>query len=396
MPFSAVLFALAIGQAVPTVEATNNQPKGWMAGGWGGYRIKVKAPGAFRVVRWDARWTDAGGKALPGDPWGGDVGVEATDKWSKDEVGYLSLEVLGKGTPYVDGSVTISQSGQTSVLPFRFSVSEAKLPEPLKTIQGKTVAISLQASRFKTFKTSKRALGWIDRCYQSMIDLTGERPFGGKIMVFKESPVHPWWAYAGQEMILNTDYVGQTIREFDEGLISFGWVHEVGHNFDTLGDWTIWSGPAAEFQANFKLCYALESLGEGVRVRARNGTSLYAPGVPDNPISPSHLIDAFYMPFGDEYLADPSRKWDSLSSDEIHAFFMRLQKTYGWEPFKRWYRTYRRLADEGKKSPETPEEKVALAAAILCKETKTDLLPAFRLWRLPVDKVDAMRERYGI
>jgi len=36
--------------------------------------------------------------------------------------------------------------------------------------------------------------------------------------------------------------------------------HEVGHNFDVLGDWYIWSGPAAEWQANFKLAYAFETI----------------------------------------------------------------------------------------------------------------------------------------
>lgn len=392
----ALIIAIALAQSTPTVEAVNKQPKGWMKGGWGGYSVKVRMSGPFRVVRWTARWTDAEGKPTGGDPWGGPVDADVTDEWTKDDIGYLPPEVVDKGNPYVDGSVTVFQKDKETTLPFRFAVPVATLPEPLKTITGKTVALALQASRYKTFKSAKRTLGWIDRCYQSMIDLTGEKPFNGRIMTFKESPAHPWWAYAGQEMILNTDYVGQTLQEFDKGYISFGWVHEVGHNFDTLGDWYIWSGPAAEFQANFKLCYALESLGDGVRINCRYTTDLYAPGAPSRPVTPSQLIDAFFMPFGDGYLADPSRKWDSMSSDEIHSFFMRIEKTYGWEPFKRWYRTYRRLAAEGKKPPEKSEEKIALIAAILCKETGSDLLPAFRLWRLPVDGVDEMRKRYGI
>ncbi|RYG48479.1 hypothetical protein EON79_04330 [bacterium] len=392
---TAVLFALCLGPS-PTVQATNKQPKGWMRAGWGGYGVKVTSPSPFRVVRWNARWVDTAGKPVAGDGWGGAVNVEASGDWTLDEVGYLSPEAIRDGVAHMDGTVTVAQDGQEAVLPFKLDVPEAKLTEPLKTIKGKTVGIALQESRYKTFKSSKRALNWIDRCYQSMIELTGEKPFGGRLMVFKESPAHPWWAYAGEEMILNTDYVGQTLQEFDKGLISFGWVHEVGHNFDTLGDWYIWNSPSAEYQANLKLSYALEGLGDEVRLNVKKGTPLYAPGSPTSIIRPSELIDAFFMPFGDGYLADPSRKWDTLSSDEIHAFYMRIEKTYGWEPFKRTYRTYRRLANEGKKPPETPEEKIALNAAIMIKETGADLLPAFRLWRFPVEKVEEMKARYGI
>ncbi|RYG33797.1 hypothetical protein EON81_17245 [bacterium] len=367
-----------------------------MRSGWGGYAVKVNAPTAFRVLRWSARWIDAAGKPIEGAPWGGDVKGEEVREWTLDEIGYLSPEAIKDGVAHMDGTVTIVQDGKETPLSFQLDVPEAKLAERLKTIKGKTVGIAFQESRFKTFKTSKRALDWIDRCYQSMIDLTGEKPFGGRIMIFKESPAHPWWAYAGEEMILNGDYVGETISEFDKGLISFGWVHEVGHNFDTLGDWYIWNGPAAEFQANFKLCYALESLGDGVLLNLKGVTPVYGRGAVNRPTKPSQLIDSFFMPFGDPYLADPTRKWDSMTSDEIHSFYMRIEKGYGWEPFKGMYRTYRRLADAGMKPPETPEEKIALNAAILCKETGVDLLPAFQLWRLPVEKVEEMKAKYGI
>jgi hypothetical protein len=218
-------------------------------------------------------------------------------------------------------------------------------------------------------------------------------------MVFKECPEHPWWAYAGQEMILNTKFVGETLKDFDDGLISFGWIHEVGHNFDVLGDWYIWSGPAAEWQANFKLAYAFENIkDQSFRIKWLHEAPGYPKPKGDLRLTGREMNESFFGVFGDEYLADPKRTYDTLSSDDMHTFFMRIQRCYGWEVFKRWYRTYRRLADQGRKPPETPEQKISLIDAILSKEAGVDLTPVFQRWRFPVtaESVRAARELYGI
>jgi hypothetical protein len=297
------------------------------------------------------------------------------------------------------GRLTITRDGESNQIPYALTVPGATLPQPLKEIDGKTVGIAVMASRYKTFKHVDRALAWVDECYQAMIDLTGEHPFDGERMIYKESPAHPWWAYAGKEMILNTDYVGSTLKEFDEGYLSFGWIHEVGHNFDVLGDWYIWDGPSAEFQANFKLVYATTNVpDQSFRIKAAFQAPGYPARTPEQSLTGRELTDKFFLTFGDGYLADPKRTWTSMSSDEIHTFFQRLERVYGWEPFKRWYRTYRELSDSGQKPPATPEDKINLIAAILEKEIGVDLVPVFQRWRFPVtaEKVAAIREQYGI
>lgn len=396
--------ALARAQNI-TLHAENSQPKGWGAGGWGSYRFVLKNDTGQDavIVSWSAHW-EAQGRPI-GDAWGGDVNqpLPAGKTVTRDEVGLLPVEVARAAKPgaaEMAGQFVVRQGNQNIPLPFHVNVPEATLPEPLKLVRGKTVGLDLMQSRYKTFHHLDRTLRWLDECYAAMIELTGEKPFGGKLMIYKEAPPHPWWAYAGQEMILNTDYVGSTLKDFDDGLISFGWVHEVGHNFDAeLGKWYIWSGPAAEWQANFKLCYALESIpDQSFRIR----WTFQAPGypAPDTHIrlTGTQLVERFFLMFGDKYLADPSRAWDTLSSDEMHTFFQRLQRVYGWDVFKRWYRTYRRLENAGQKPPEKSEEKIALIAAILSAETKVDLVPTFQRWRFPVtpESVRAMRERYGI
>jgi hypothetical protein len=388
-----------------SLRAENRMAKGWGAGGWGNYRFTLKNPTdreAF-IVKWTARW-EVKGKPF-GDAWGGEVNepLPPGKEWMREEAGLLPEEVARAAKPekpVMAGTFTLRQGERVLELPYRLEIPEATLPEPLKLVKGKTVGMSLMESRYRSFKHLDRALRWIDQCYSAMIEMTGEKPFNGRRMVFREAPAHPWWAYAGQEMILNTDYVGSTLREFDEGLISFGWVHEVGHNFDEkLGKWYIWNGPSAEWQANFKLAYAFETIpDQSYRIR----WTFQAPGfpAPDRNIRLRgvELVERFFLMFGDAYLADPSRKWETLSSDEMHSLFQRLQRVYGWEIFKNWYRAYRRLEDAGMKPPEQAEEKVSLIVAILSAEAKTDLIPVFQRWRFPVtpESVQAMRDRYRI
>lgn len=403
----ALVASTAAGAQAPgiTLRAENRQAKGWAAGGWGSYRfiLKNEADSPAAAVKWTAHW-EAAGKTV-GDSWGGELNepLPAGKEVSRDEVGELPVDVARAAKPKpsaIVGVFTVRRGEQSFDLPYRIEVPEATLPEPLKLVKGKTVGLAVMQSRYSTCRRLDRTLRWVDQCYAAMIDLTGEHPFGGKLMVFKESPPHPWWAYAGQEMILNTDFVGSTLKDFDDGLISFGWVHEVGHNFDdTIGKWYIWSGPAAEWQANFKLCYAFETIPDQTfRIKWTFQAPDYA--APDKSIrlEGRELVERFFLMFGDKYLSDPKRTWDTLSSDEMHTLFQRVQRVYGWDVFKRWYRTYRKLEDAGMKPPEKAEEKIALAVAILSHEARVDLIPLFQHWRFPVtaESVSAMRSRYAI
>lgn len=391
-------------QAAITLEAKRTvEPTGWMREGWGNYRFVLHNGGPdATIVRWSAHW-EAKGKTV-GDPWGGDLNqpLPAGKDVTRDEIGYFpaaAVDAAKPAAPEMVGSFTVRVDAEERALPFHFAVPEAVLPEPLKTIEGKTVALSLMKSRYKEFHSPGQALGWIDGCYAAMIELTGEHPFGGAKMVYREAPEHPYWAYAGREMILNTKFVGESVKGLDQGLVPFGWIHEVGHNFDeAIGPWYIWNSPSAEFQANFKLDYAVTRDFATFRIAWRTGSPAYGQSEKTEPLTGRQLVDTFFATFGDEYLGDPSRTWDSMTSDDIHTLFQRLVYAYGWEPFKRWYRTYRRLADAGMKPPVSSEDKVALMVAILSRETAHDLLPAFRLWRFPVkaEAVERAKAQYHL
>lgn len=170
-----------------------------------------------------------------------------------------------------------------------------------------------------------RRYATVGLCYEAMANLTGLRPYDGQRIVFQEAPPHPHWAYAGNPIILNTDCVGSTLSGFGSGLVSFGWVREMGHDFDVVGDWYCWNGPASECQANLKLGYAFETVAEpGIRIA-------WTCQAPDSPapdteivLSGRDLVERFFVRFGDAYLADPARTWTNMTSDGMHSMLMRI------------------------------------------------------------------------
>lgn len=255
-------------------------------------------------------------------------------------------------------------------------------------------------SRFNQFKNADKAVRWMNQSYRAMEELTGGLPYDGNRVIFKESVEHSYWAYAGQEIILNTNFVESTLKDFDNGLLSFGWVHEMGHDFDDgIGEWYIWSGPAAEFQANFKLCYVIETIEDQ---SFKMSQTVKVPNFPlvekSKKVSGIQMSHKSFLFFGDKYLSESKRSWESLSSDEMHSLFQRIQITYGWDAYKNWYRTYRELKEEGFSPPESKEDKINLIAAILSNVCSVDLIPLFKTWRLPVskEKVELIEEKYKL
>ncbi len=398
-----VALLAAAAMADVTVEASCVQKGGWMPGGWGSYRLVVTNPGAWPVTaqRFRAHW-EVAGEAF-GDPWEETIDKEvaaageATFEWW----GYLPQELVDKATPappLLVGSLFVDDSGTIRELACAVEIPPAYLPEPLLSIDGEHITLDLMESRVTGLAKGAETVAALDAIYDAMGELTGGWPYDGRTIHLREAPENIAWAYAGETIILNTLFVEETLKDCDEGLLSFGWTHEMGHDFDDpMGDWYIWNGPAAEWQANFKLHYAWEQI-PGARTRWSHAARDYPMPGKGTIIPAREYGDRFFSVFGDAYLSDPSKDWEDMSSDDIHAFAIRLQRVYGWELWKSWYRAYRLLKAEGRTPPTTPEGKINLMVAILSREAKVDLTPAFRRWRFPVtaESVAEARAAYGL
>jgi len=118
----------------------------------------------------------------------------------------------------------------------------------------------------------------------------------------------------------------------------------------------------------------------------------------DERVPITKLGDRFFLLFGEKYLADQTRSWKTLDSDELQSFFQRIVRVYGWDPIKKWYRLIGAVKDKGIPAPTTPEEKVNFQFAALNKAVGQNLIKYYQLWRFPVteESLKAAAEKYGL
>lgn len=420
--FSLLLFVLlgfSLSAAETSVEKpTNSSEKspvkvsadaefeiGFHVGGWNTAKFVFENQDtqAWEIVKMDSSWKDTAKR------WPSDVNkVVAAGESLKWLYPTYYSEDFHKGQNYgpivMEGIFTLRPAGSTNEaknisLPFTLTTKKATLEEDLATITGKFVRVSFQKSRFDGKEWQKEMLQWMDEVYVCMEDLTGRRPFDGANLELRETPSRKAWAYAGNPVVLNSLYVPTTIEEFKEGLMSWGWAHETGHNFDCdLKDFLRWNSPSTEFQANIKVLYAFEHMPSSKYLDIRwKGLPGY-PRAPKEREAISELGNHYFLFFGDEYLANPERTWDTMSSDDILSLFLRVVRVYGWDVIKKWYRIIGQVKDSGKEPPKTPEEKVNFVMAALNEAVGQNLIKTYQLWRLPItqESLKETKERYGL
>ena len=382
------------------VKTNLGQEAGWMPNGWGSYTIAVTNTSDAKVLikGYSIQWKGAKERVNKLDKELGENEV-----WKKTEIGHLSAKTVadfGKKNPVKKGFILAEVNGKEKKFPFKFDVPAAYLPESSKVITKGKVALSLQESRYENFSTIDRAMMWLNQSYVAMEELVGGSPYEGKTIVFTESVENPYFAYAGQKIILNTKFVGKSIEEFEDGIFPFGWIHEMGHDFDDgIGQWYNFNGPYTEFQANFKLCFIIETMKEqSFRIPQTIVVKDYPFQEKGRRLKGKEFAEKSFLFFGDKYLSDASRKWDSMSSDEMHSLFQRIQYMYGWDVYKGFYRTFRTLNTKGFTPPKEAIDKINLIALVLSKEAHVDLVPLFKTWKFPVtqEKIDQLKNTYQL
>lgn len=303
--------------------------------------------------------------------------------------GKLSLQIITHGrTPEstVSGSCTID-------------ITVSDLPGPFRQEFGRNVSLELVEKQFDGIRNIDGILAFLDKVYECMVDLTDHRPMNGITMALREVPPFFAFARAGFPILLNTSYVRQSLEAFDGGSVCYGWLHEMGHNFE-YGYWYMYNSASCEFHANFKLVYALEQL-----IPTSHGNFYLLPwkkdiNTDDRYESGCHFANQYFLEKESNYLTDTSRDWLSLESDELMIFYLQLVRKHGWEPFKRMYRTYRALTAATHVRPveNNGHEMFTLQMAILSHILNEDMIARCTEWRIPVtaSQITAMSERFDL
>jgi hypothetical protein len=303
--------------------------------------------------------------------------------------GKLSLQITTYGnTPEspVSGSCTMD-------------VKVSDIPGPFRQVSGRNVSLELSEKQCDGIQNIDGILAFLDQAYDCMVDLTGHRPMNGIPMALREVPAFFAFARAGFPILLNTDYVRQSIKAFDDGSVCYGWLHEMGHNFE-YGYWYMYNSPSCEFHANIKLVYALEQL-----IMNSHGKYYLLPWKKDVDSdvryeSGSCFADQYFLEKDSDYFTDTSRDWLSLEPDELMTFYLQLVRKHGWEPFKRMYRTYHALTEATHDRPmeNNADDMFTLQMAILSHVTDENIVARCAEWRIPVTetKIAAMSERFDL
>ena len=400
--FAFLIFFSATALAAPnpvTISGGLSPANGWMsnAWNWGRFKFQNNANTEFTVLKYHGSWRGSE------DFWENDVQVKLPPKgegqWESAMYYPNEMQNLSPKGPAILGYFTVqSKNGKEIKIPYDFEVKTATLETPLVAVTGTYMVISLQKKNWTNEPWEKELLDWMDETYAAMTDLVGRRPFDGALSRIEETPNSFAWAYAGNPIVLTGDFVPSTLQDFKKGLLSFGWTHEMGHNFDDkIGEYYIWNAACAEFHANLKVCYAFEHMECAKKLGLEPKFTKYYPLDKTKRIAPNKLSDTFFLCFGDEYLADQKRTWDTLNSDEINAFFQRIIKVYGWDVIKRWYRLFVDLDKKGFPIIEKEEDRMPVALAALNKACGHNLIKTYQLWRFPVteEQLLTISKKYG-
>ena len=204
-------------------------------------------------------------------------------------------------------------------------------PTPMEEIyyrEGEHIILSLYKEKVNI--TDEQMDTWVknlDKVYEAYIDLVGEAPYNGeKIMILNTPGIEPgYWALAGNPILWNSnvkveDVINRT-AEFDDW--GFGVLHEIGHDFSHAnikgdGAWN-WND---EIFANFRMSYALEACDGTVSQR--------------NVCYKGADVINYYKIFYDETIGAGLAK---NNGDALHYTFLRIKEKYGWDVYKKAFRT---------------------------------------------------------
>lgn len=109
--------------------------------------------------------------------------------------------------------------------------------------------------------SDEKIMEWLktlDKVYDCYVELfSGRKPFDGKVITIRSATIDAW-AYAGNPVQWNKDYIANALQLVGRGDWCFGLMHEFGHDFapyisDASYSWNF----NEELFANFRMYYAL-------------------------------------------------------------------------------------------------------------------------------------------
>lgn len=184
--------------------------EGWMNGGYGSLFFKyINHSGKeIRTGKVTGEW-ETGGENYNNWDWNPRLSIPAGSKKEGSLIAWMPPKTEKPATgsiPVLKGEAVVFAGDEKLVLPYSVKIPVAQLPSPPVSKKGKYIKLILQEQTWKEVKEPDKVVDYVDKAYETMLELTDNRPFNGDLMALKECPRNPYFAYAGNPVILNRTF----------------------------------------------------------------------------------------------------------------------------------------------------------------------------------------------
>lgn len=218
-------------------------------------------------------------------------------------------------------------------------------------------------------------LGNLDKVYEAYVELfSGRKPFEGKVITLRSAVIGAW-AYAGNPVQWNQDYISSALLAVGKGDWCFGIMHELGHDFAPyISNATYAFDWNEELFANFRMYYALEKLNATVITDAnillpdgstKTETKTYV-GAELKQLYKSETTNCYDRTIGANKAVEMG---NALCYKLIH-----IKEKYGWELYiKAFDELYKVPRNETEESGMTQWDKFDYFMSVLTKQAGEDI-----------------------
>jgi hypothetical protein len=246
-----------------------------------------------------------------------------------------------------------------------------KIDAPWGEFQGKHIILALPTERMREVKDPTRLMEFWDNIYLSYCELDGRPPARERTRYVPDLDISVGFMHAGNPIMYKMSSIPQLINMERNDFPSWGFLHELGHNFQRAAYGFAGTG---EVTCNVFTLYAFHTIGREDVLAAKRAQGL--------------LAKERYVEGGLDFYGE----WRFQPFLALHMYTELIDK-FGWDAFKKVFRSYWNLPAE--KQPRSDNEKRDTFVVIMSKSAGYDLAPFFRGWGIPFSE-EAARAVEGL
>lgn len=222
-------------------------------------------------------------------------------------------------------------------------------------------------------------------CYKELF--RGKVPFDGKIISIRSKEIDAW-AYAGNPIQWNKNYIYESLQTIRRGDWCFGIMHEIGHNFAPyISSATYAWNWNEEIFANFRMFYALEKLNAKVITTASVVQADGSFESQEKTYTGSELLQLYKSETDNCYDRTIGAGRAVEMGNALCYCLIRIKETYGWELYQDVFEElYSIPRDEEQEKNMNQWQKFEYFLSFLTKHAKVDTNELFSKQELQVIK----------